>query len=63
MPEQRHLSVTVDLPQEWVRNLEALVDPSVGPDDVAAVLADLADHAQQGAYRPGASERDWLCHG
>jgi hypothetical protein len=27
---------------------------------VEVVLTELADHAQQGVYRPGAWERDWL---
>jgi hypothetical protein len=57
----RFVSITVQLPEEWARNLEALVDPASGLDDVAAVLVELADHAQQGVYRPGAWEREWLC--
>jgi hypothetical protein len=57
----REVSITVRLPEEFVRNLEALVDPERGPADVAAVLAELADHAQQGVYRPGSWERAWLC--
>jgi len=55
------VSITVELPEEWVRNLEALVDPDRGLDDVAAVLEELADHAQQAVYRPGSWERSWLC--
>ena len=59
---QPHLvSITLQLPEEWARNLTALVEPDRGLDDVAAVLAELADHAQQGVYRPGAWERGWLC--
>ena len=59
---QPHLvSITVRLPEEWVRNLEALVDPDAGLNDVAAVLAGLAGHAQQAVYRPGSWERGWLC--
>lgn len=54
-------SITVRLPEDWVRNLEALVDPDTGLNDVASVLVELADHAQQGVYRPGAWEREWLC--
>ena len=60
MTQPNHVAITVHLPDEWVRNLEALVDPGRGLDDVAAVLAELADHAQQGVYRPGAWERGWL---
>ena len=55
------VSITVELPDEWARNLEALVDPASGLRDVASVLVELADHAQQGVYRPGAWERGWLC--
>ncbi len=61
MTDPRRIPVTVHLPAEWVSNLEALVDPDSGLEDVAAVLAELADHAQQGVYRPGAWEREWLC--
>jgi hypothetical protein len=61
MTEPQFVEVTVRLPLESVRNLEALVDPDRGLDDVAAVLAELADHAQQAVYRPGAWEREWLC--
>jgi hypothetical protein len=57
----RLLAITVRLPEEWIRNLEALVDPGSGLDDVAAVLVELADRAQEGVYRPGAWEREWLC--
>jgi hypothetical protein len=57
----RPASITVQLPQEWVRNLRALVDPASGLRDVAAMLVELADHAQQGVYRPGAWERERLC--
>jgi hypothetical protein len=57
----RLVSITVGLPEEWVQNLEALVDPERGLDDVAAVLVELADHAQQAVYRPGSWERPWLC--
>ena len=38
-----------------------LVDPASGLDDLAGVLTELADHAQQGVYRPGAWEREGLC--
>jgi hypothetical protein len=63
VPDQspRLVSITVQLPEEWVQNLEALVDPDRGLDDVAAVLVELVDHAQQAVYRPGAWERGWLC--
>ncbi len=61
MTDPRRIPVTVHFPAEWVSNLEALVDPDSGVEDVAAVLVELADHAQQGVYRPRAWERGWLC--
>jgi hypothetical protein len=58
----RTVSVTVDIPEEWAANLEALVDERSGVvADLAGVLSELADHAQQGVYRSGAWEREWLC--
>lgn len=51
----------VELPREAVRFLQVLVGGEYGPADVTGVLAELADHAQQGVYRPGAWERAWLC--
>lgn len=48
------IKVTIELSDEAARMLSALGEP-------AQVLAQLADHAQQGIYRPGAWERDWLC--
>jgi len=53
-------TVTVELPEEWARNLEALTGGTYGPADLAGVLIELADHAQQGVYRPGSWERPWL---
>lgn len=52
--------VTVALSERTARNLAVLIDPDQGLGTLAAVLAELADHAQQGVYRPGAWERDWL---
>jgi hypothetical protein len=54
------VQVTVELPVEVVRRLAVLSDEGYGTMRVASVLATLADHAQQGVYRPGAWERDWL---
>lgn len=54
------VTVTVTIPKEWARNLEVLIGDQYGPDDLPGVLAELADHAQQGVYRPGAWERRWL---
>lgn len=49
-----NIQVTVMLPAEWAQRLEAL-------GTVESALLTLADHAQQGVYRPGAWERGWLC--
>jgi hypothetical protein len=46
-------TLTITIPEEWARNLEVL------GDTVELVLEKLADHAQQGVYRPGAWERAW----
>jgi hypothetical protein len=54
------VKVIVTLPAEVVRRLAVLSDTKSGPAAAAAVLATLADHAQQGVYRPGAWERDWV---
>jgi hypothetical protein len=48
--------VTLQLDQR-VAELLATLDEK---GDVKAVLLRLVDHAQQGVYRPGAWERDWL---
>ena len=61
MTSHHLVPIAVRLPAEWVRNLRVLVDPASGLDDLAGVLTELADHAQQGVYRPGAWEREWLC--
>jgi hypothetical protein len=56
--------VTVGLSDVVMRRLAVLHPPGLGAADlrahVAGVLVALADHAQQGVYRPGAWERDWL---
>lgn len=51
--KEKTVAVTVELPVEWVRLLRVLGDP-------AEVLAELADHAQQGLCRPGSWEREWI---
>jgi hypothetical protein len=53
------VTVTVLLPAEVARRLAVLAHPDA-LEPAAAVLVILADHAQQGVYRPGAWERDWL---
>jgi len=47
------VTVTVTLHARAAKNLEVL-------GELAAVLERLADHAQQGVYRPGSWERPWL---
>jgi hypothetical protein len=56
--------VTLTIHGEIAARLQALVDPDpegMGHSDLAAVIHELIDHAQQGVYRPGAWERSWLC--
>ena len=40
--------------------LEVLARGPSGLGSVEGVVHELIDHAQQGVYRPGAWERDWL---
>ena len=54
------IEVTVRLSVEHARRLAVLAGEGYGVAGVAGVLATLADHAQQGVYRPGAWERDWV---
>ena len=62
MPE-----ITVTVTDEVAARLAVLTDPSLltagatAADAVRDAVAVLIDHAQQGVYRPGAFERDWLC--
>lgn len=53
------VEVTITLPELAARNLAVLAERH-GTGAVAEVLLTLADHAQQGVYRPGAWERDWV---
>jgi hypothetical protein len=57
------MTITVDVPDEWVALLRVL-GPEHQHDDVAVreVILELIDHAQQGVYRPGSWERPWLEH-
>ncbi len=56
------MKVTLELSDTVAQLLAVLQDPNL-PLDVAVreTLLQLADHAQQGVYRPGAWERMWLC--
>ena len=63
-PEQ--VTVTLSFSPRTAARLRALADPAwTGLDNdydrLRAVLDELADHAQQGVYRSGAWERDWVC--
>ena len=53
-------AVTIEVDETFYALLEVLTRAKYGPDSVEGVLLELADHAQQGVYRPGAWERDWL---
>ena len=59
--------ITITIPDEVAARLAVLTDPSllaVGAtiaDSARDAVAVLIDHAQQGVYRPGAWEREWLC--
>lgn len=58
--------ITITVTDEVAARLAALIDPDgdppvTGAATVADVVSVLVDHAQQGVYRPGAWERDWLC--
>ncbi len=50
------MKIELEIDDTHARLLAVLADDG----DVKAVLAQLIDHAQQGVYRPGAWEREWL---
>jgi hypothetical protein len=56
-----HKTITLTLPVLWCERLRVL-GPTGHDLDAALkfVLVELADHAQQGVYRPGSWERPWL---
>jgi hypothetical protein len=53
--------IVVELDTRTLHNLRALTGGRYGPETVQGVIGKLVDHANQGVYRPGAWERDWLC--
>lgn len=65
MTEQpERVTVTLSFSPRTAARLAALgADESGDPlaATVEAVLYELADHAQQAVYRPGAWEREWAC--
>ena len=52
--------ITVDVDDRVYALLEVLTYGESTADSVEGVVFELIDHAQQGVYRPGAWERDWL---
>lgn len=52
--------ITIDIDDTVYELLEVLTHGEYAPESVEAVIGQLIDHAQQGVYRPGAWERDWL---
>src|SRR5580692_8630561 len=55
------VEITLTLSARVADLLGALVDPQWGHTGIKDVIGQLIDHAQQGVYRPGAWEREWLC--
>jgi hypothetical protein len=52
--------ITIELDGIRYGLLEVLTCGPGAPQSVEEVVGRLVDHAQQGVYRPGAWERDWL---
>lgn len=52
--------ITIEVDDTVYALLEVLTRGDYTPDSVEGVISQLIDHAQQGVYRPGAWERDWL---
>jgi hypothetical protein len=52
--------ITIEVDEIHYRLLQMLTCGSYAPQSVEEVIERLADHAQQGVYRPGAWEREWL---
>jgi hypothetical protein len=54
------MKLTIEIDPTVHRLLSVLTRGEFAPDTVEGVILHLIDHAQQGVYRPGAWERDWL---
>ena len=55
-------TITLEIGDTLYALLEVLTRGESAPQrTVEGVIYELIDHAQQGVYRPGAWERDWLC--
>jgi len=52
--------LTIEVDDTVYALLEVLTNGEYAPESVEDVVLKLIDHAQQGVYRPGAWERDWL---
>jgi hypothetical protein len=52
--------ITIEVSAKVYELLEVLTKGEYAPESVEAVILALIDHAQQGVYRPGAWEREWL---
>jgi len=53
--------IIMRVPDEVAERLAVLCDPTWECATIADVIEKLVDHAQQGVYRPGAWEREWVC--
>ena len=53
--------ITLDIDDAVYELLGVLTHGTYAPESVEGVVYELIDHAQQGVYRPGVWERDWLC--
>lgn len=53
-------AITIELDEIVYGLLEVLTRSRYGPESVEAVVDQLIDHTQQGIYRPGSWEREWL---
>jgi len=53
--------ITITVSDEVAARLAVLGGAGESAAAVAEVVAVLVDHAQQGVYRPGANEREWVC--
>jgi hypothetical protein len=52
--------ITIEIDEIPYQLLQVLTCGPYAPQSVEDVIGRLIDHAQQGVYRPGAWERDWL---
>ena len=55
------MDITITVTDEVAARLAVLGGAGESGATAAEVVAVLVDHAQQGVYRPGAWEREWVC--